>query len=247
MKVIITTDYASMSRLAADRVAEQVARRDGSVLGLATGSTPEGLYAELVARVHQGFLDLSRVTTFNLDEYLGVPREHEASYHCYMQRHLFHHVKVAAFHIPDGSARDPAAECQRYEAAIRAMGGIDLQILGIGRNGHIGFNEPGSPFGEGTRVVDLTPDTITANARFFDALETVPRKALSMGIRTIMSARSILLLANGSSKAEAVAAAVHGPVTEALPASVLQLHPDAILIVDAAAAALLKRSDLVSA
>lgn len=244
MKVRIVPDYQAMSRLAADLVCRQVALRPDSVLGLATGSTPEGLYAELVGRVRAGALDLSQVTTFNLDEYLGLARGHETSYWTYMQRHLFGHVVVRRYYIPRGDAPDAEAECRRYEEAIREAGGIDLQILGIGRNGHIGFNEPGSPFGGGTRVVDLTADTIAANARFFASAEEVPRQAISMGIRTIMTARSILLLASGAEKAGAVAAAVHGPVTEEVPASVLQLHPDVTLLVDELAAALLRREEL---
>ena len=247
MRIITVPDYAAMSRVAADLVSAEVAHSPRSVLGLATGSTPEGLYAELVARVRMGTLNLSFVTTFNLDEYIGLPEEHETSYHFFMRRHLFDHVQVREYHIPNGNAPDLLAECRRYDGLIAEIGGIDLQILGIGRNGHIGFNEPGSPFGEGTRIVNLTPDTIAANARFFASPDQVPRQALSMGIKTIMRARSIVLLASGEGKAQAVAGMIKGPVTKALPASVLRLHPDATLIVDEAAASLLTREELTSA
>lgn len=247
MRIITVPDYAAMSRVAADLVSSEVAHAPRSVLGLATGSTPEGLYAELVTRVRMGALNLNFVTTFNLDEYIGLPTDHETSYHSFMRRHLLGHVKVRESYIPNGNASDLAAECRRYDNLIAEIGGIDLQILGIGRNGHIGFNEPGSPFGDGTRIVDLTADTIEANARFFTSIDEVPRQALSMGIKTIMRARSIVLLASGASKAQAVAGMIKGPVTEALPASVLRLHPDATLIVDEAAASLLSKDELTSA
>lgn len=240
MKLISARDYLHMSQVAADLITELVSEKPDAVLGLATGSTPEGLYAELVARVRRGDLDLSQVHTFNLDEYRGVPAGHAVSYHTFMRQHLFDHVTVAGWQVPDGNAVDPEAECHRYEAAIAAAGGIDLQVLGIGRNGHIGFNEPGSPFGGGTRVVNLAADTIAANARFFESATDVPRQAVSMGIRTIMTARRLLLLASGEEKAQAVAAAVQGPVSEDMPASILQLHPDVTLVVDEAAGALLK-------
>lgn len=241
MQQLIARDYRELSRLAADRVSAVVAEKPAAVLGLATGSTPIGLYAELVARSRAGELDLRQVTTFNLDEYLGLPRTHPASYWQFMQAHLFRHVPVRAerIHLPRGDAPDPEAECRAYEAAIAAAGGIDLQVLGIGGNGHIGFNEPGAPFDSVTRVVDLTAETRAANARFFARPDEVPRQAISMGIRTIMQARRILLLASGEGKAAAVAAALTGPVTTAVPASVLQRHPDVTVIMDAAAAGLL--------
>lgn len=238
MKTLIVRDYGELSRLAADLVAAALAAQPDAVLGLATGSTPVGLYAELIARSRAGTVDLRQVSTFNLDEYLGLGRDHPASYWQFMQKHLFRHVPVAPerIHMPHGDAPDPAAECRAYEAAIAAAGGIDLQVLGIGGNGHIGFNEPGAPFASVTRVVDLTTETIAANARFFPRPEDVPRQALSMGIHSIMQARRILLLASGGGKAAAVAASLTGPVTPAVPASVLQHHPDVTVIMDAAAA-----------
>lgn len=241
MRILIAGSATAINRVTAGIVSGRVARNPRLVLGLATGATPEGLYAGLVDRVRQGHLDLSKVTTFNLDEYLGLDADHPASYHQYMERHLFGQVPAGRHHLPDGAAPDPVAECRRYEVTIAAAGGIDLQLLGIGRNGHIGFNEPCSPFGSRTRVVELSQDTIAANSRFFATVDEVPRRAISMGIRTIMRARSVLLIASGAKKAPSVAAAVQGPVTEAVPASVLQLHPAATLVIDRAAAALLRR------
>lgn len=241
MKYLLARDYGELSRLAADLVCAAVAGKPDLVLGLPTGSTPVGLYAELVARSRAGAVDLRRVTTFNLDEYRGLGRDHPASYWQFMQEHLFRHVPInpERIHIPRGDAPDPAAECQAYEAAIAAAGGIDLQVLGIGGNGHIGFNEPGAPPDSLTRVVDLTPETVAANARFFPSPGAVPQQALSMGIRTILQARRILLLASGQAKAAALAAALTGPVTPAVPASALQQHRDVTVIMDAAAARLL--------
>ncbi len=226
-----------MSRMAADMLVELVERKPNAVLGLATGSTPIGLYEELVQRHRQG-QGFTQVVTFNLDEYYGLAADHPASYHYYMKEHLFSHLNIPVqnINIPDGTAIDAAEECRAYEAKIAKAGGIDLQILGIGTNGHIGFNEPGTPFGSTTGLVNLAPATIEANSRFFERSEDVPRQAISMGIRSIMKCRKIILLANGESKANAIAAAVEGPVTESLPASVLQLHPDCTFILDEAAA-----------
>ncbi|HHV94668.1 MAG TPA: glucosamine-6-phosphate deaminase [Firmicutes bacterium] len=242
MQVKIAKDYAEMSRLAADMVAQLLENKPDAVLGLATGSTPIGLYEELVRR-HKAGLDFSRVTTFNLDEYYGLDRDHPASYNYFMWEHLFSKINISKdrINIPNGAAPDPEEECRRYEAKIAAAGGIDLQVLGIGHNAHIGFNEPGTPFGSTTSLVQLTPSTIKANARFFEKEEDVPRQAISMGIKSIMQSRSIILLANGEGKAEAVAAAIEGPVTEKVPASVLQLHPNCTFILDEAAASKLTR------
>ena len=238
MRILSSRDYDQMSRRAAYVVAGQVLSKPRSVLGLATGETPLGLYRELVRFFQEGDLDFSDVVTFNLDEYLGLPRHDPHSYAWYMEEHLFRFVNVAPErrHIPDGTAADPGAECLRYERTLEAAGGGDLQILGLGRDGHIGFNEPDVKFEKGTHVVELAESTIQANARFFPSPDQVPTRALSMGIKTIMSAKRILLLASGKEKADAIAAAVRGPVTPDLPASVLQLHPDATFVVDAAAA-----------
>jgi glucosamine-6-phosphate deaminase len=242
LQVKIAKDYAEMSRLAADLVCRLLESKPDAVLGLATGSTPIGLYEELVRR-HKAGLDFSRVTTFNLDEYYGLDPNHPESYNYFMWEHLFSKINIPReqVNIPNGAAADPEEECQRYEAKIAAAGGIDLQILGIGHNAHIGFNEPGTPFGSTTSLVKLTPETIKANARFFEKEEDVPREAISMGIKSIMQSRSIILLANGEGKAEAVAAAIQGPVTEEVPASVLQLHPNCTFILDEAAAKKLNR------
>ncbi len=243
MRVIVVPDYRTLSSLAADEIGAFVHTAPEGVLGLATGGTPEGLYAEMARRVAGGTVELGGVSTFNLDEYLGLAPEHPASYWSYMRRHLFNHVRVRTYQIPVGNAPDPEAECCRYEEEIARAGGIGLQVLGIGRNGHIGFNEPGSPLGGSTRVVELAAETVAANARYFADPAEVPRFAISMGIRTIMRARSILLLASGREKAHMVQAAVEGPVTPAVPASVLQLHPSVTLIADSAAASGLKPSN----
>lgn len=242
MQIKIVKDYGEMSKVAADLVESVLLSRPNLVLGLATGSTPIGLYEELVKR-HKAGLDFSKVTTFNLDEYYGLSHDHPASYHYYMAKHLFEHINIdpTNTHIPDGAKADAAEECQSYEAKIKAAGGIDLQVLGIGTNGHIGFNEPGAPFGGTASLVELAEETIKANSRFFERQEDVPRQALSMGIKSIMQCSQIVLLANGANKADAIKKAVEGPVTEALPASVLQLHPNCTFILDEAAAAKLRR------
>lgn len=241
MLVEVFNDYEEMSRRAARHVAAAIRQKPDLVLGLATGSTPVGLYRELVRLFRKGELDFSRVTTFNLDEYYGLSASHEQSYHYFMQEHLFRHVNVALerIHIPDGQATDIQAECARYEQLLAEAGWVDLQILGIGGNGHIGFNEPGTDFGASTHLIELAPATIQANARFFKSPEDVPRRAISMGIKTIMRSREIILLASGRDKAEAIRAAIEGPVTNQVPASVLQLHPNVRVMIDQAAAALL--------
>lgn len=241
MLIEIVKDYDELSRRAARRVVAALRRKPDLVLGLATGSTPIGLYRELARLYRKGELDLSRVTTFNLDEYYGLPASHEESYHHFMQEHLFKYVNVdpRRTHIPDGRTADVKEECERYEKLLAESGWVDLQVLGIGGNGHIGFNEPGTDFGASTHLIDLAPATIRANARFFPSPEDVPRQAISMGIKTIMHSREIVLLASGPDKAKAIQATAEGPVTSDVPASVLQLHRNAVIIVDRAAAGLL--------
>lgn len=238
MRVVTARDYDQMSRKASYIVASRVILNPKCILGLATGDTPKGLYRELVRLFRLGDVDFSGVTTFNLDEYVGLAPDHPNSYQSYMKENLFRFINVSPGrrHIPDGSAPDLAAECRRYESDIERSGGVDLQILGLGRDGHIGFNEPDIKFETGTHLVTLAGSTLEANARFFSHADDVPRSAISMGIRTIMSARRILLLASGPEKAEALRGAVMGAVTPDLPASVLQLHPNVTVIVDEAAA-----------
>lgn len=245
MEVIITPNPASGAETGARIVEKLLCTKPAAVLGLATGSTPLGLYRELIRRHRENGLDFSRATTFNLDEYVGLDPLHPASYHHFMQANLFDHVNVRAeqVHIPDGTASDIPAFCAQYEAAIRGAGGIDLQVLGIGRDGHIGFNEPSSSLASRTRLKTLTEVTIEANKRFFSSPAEVPRHVITMGVGTIMEARICLLFAFGESKAEAVAAMVEGPVTAMCPASILQLHPQVIVIADEPAAELLRRAD----
>jgi glucosamine-6-phosphate deaminase len=239
MRVLVTPDYRALSRLAAELVAQAIVLKPNLTLGLPTGHTPEGMYEELVSWHRDGGASFAGVRTFNLDEYLGLPEDHPRSYHTYMRTHLFDHVDIPRNHIdiPNGAPGvDAGPECDRYESSIRAAGGIDLLIVGVGTNGHIAFNEPGSSFGSRTRVVTLARET-TANARQYFAGEAeVPQKAITVGIATILEARRIVLLASGAGKAEAVKKALQGPVSESLPASVLQHHRDVTVILDKAAA-----------
>lgn len=234
MKLFKATDYQDLSRKAADLLAAQVLLKPDCVLGLATGSTPIGAYQELVRKYEAGALDFSQVTTFNLDEYRGLTPSDPQSYAYFMHHNLFDHVNLrpGSTHLPDGLNPDPAAESARYEAAIRAAGGVDLQLLGMGHNGHIGFNEPCSEFPLDTHSVDLAESTIRANTRFFDSSDQVPRQAYTMGIGTILRARRILIVVSGADKAEILKQAFYGPVTPQVPASVLQLHPDVTLVAD---------------
>ena len=242
MKIIRAKDYQDMSRKAANIISAQVIMKPDRVLGLATGGTPVGPYAQLVDWYNKGDLDFSEVTTVNLDEYRGLPKEHPQSYWYFMNENLFSKVNIdpAKTNLPDGTNLDTAAECARYNGIIHKLGGIDLQLLGIGPNGHIGFNEPGEAFELETHCIDLAPTTIEANKRFFDGNENlVPKQAYTMGIKTIMQARKVLVVANGKAKAQAVKDAVTGPVTPACPGSILQLHPDCILVADEEALSLL--------
>lgn len=233
MKVIRVSDYTELSRKAADLIAAEIREKPDCVLGLATGSTPEGTYKQLVADYEAGKLDFSRVRTVNLDEYRGLPGSHPQSYRYFMDTHLFSHININKKNtfIPDGLAPEKE-ECEEYEKRILSLGGIDLQLLGLGRNGHIGFNEPGASFIMETHPVKLTSSTIQANARLFNDPEEVPGRAVTMGIGTIMSAGKILLIVNGEDKAEALRKALYGPVTPSCPASILQDHPALTVIAD---------------
>lgn len=239
MRVICTNNYEAMSRKAAAVMAAQVIAKPDSLLGLATGSSPIGLYQNLIAGCKAGDLDFSRITTVNLDEYAGLPGTHDQSYRYFMDHNLFDHVNidVARTNVPSGIAPDPEAECRRYEALLRELGPADIQLLGMGRNGHIGFNEPADVFTAPTHVVELTESTIDANARFFASRDKVPRKALTMGVGAIMRAKRVLVVVSGEDKAQAVKAAFAGPITPQVPASILQLHPDVVLVGDKAALA----------
>ncbi|MDD3584298.1 MAG: glucosamine-6-phosphate deaminase, partial [Kiritimatiellae bacterium] len=221
-----------------DMITEAVRKRPETVLGLATGSTPTLLYKALI-QAHRDGLDFSRVRTFNLDEYHGLAPDHPQSYRRFMEEQLFNHLNLdlANTHVPDGLAKDVAAHCAAYEAEIKAAGGIDIQVLGIGSNGHIGFNEPASSLVSRTRLVALTQQTISDNARFFDAADEVPRHAISMGIGTILEAKRCIMLCFGEHKAKAVRAAIEGGVSQFTPASALQMHPDTTVFLDEAAAA----------
>jgi len=234
MLVIVKDNYDAMSNEAALIVADRLRKQPNLVLGLATGSTPLGLYKELIRMHRDEGLDFSKVTTFNLDEYVGLSPMHEQSYNYFMWQNLFEQLNIPehSIHILDGMAGDIDQCCAWYEDEIRKAGGIDIQVLGIGANGHIAFNEPGSSLGSRTRVKTLTQKTRLDNARFFASLDEVPKYALTMGIGTIMDARELLLLANGSGKADAIRAACEGPLTAQCPASIIQLHRDTFVIVD---------------
>jgi len=243
MRVIITNSYDEMSKEAAKIVAGQIYLKPDSVLGLATGSTPLQMYKKLIAVHEMVGLDFSQVTSFNLDEYIGMSPDNPQSYHYFMKHNFFDfiNIKPENIFIPDGMAEDIDAEGKRYDALIEEKGGIDLQILGIGRNAHIGFNEPDIKFEATTHKVKLDDETIEANSRFFENESEVPRYAISMGIKTIMLAKKVVLLASGSNKAEAVYNAVYGSISPSAPASILQLHRDVTVIVDREAGALLQK------
>jgi glucosamine-6-phosphate deaminase len=239
MKIIRAKDYKDMSRKAANIISAQVIMKPACVLGLATGGTPVGTYAQLIDWYNKGDVDFSEVTTVNLDEYRGIRRDNPQSYWYFMHKNFFDSVNVQPdrIHVPDGANPDAEAACREYDAVIRRVGGIDLQLLGIGPDGHIGFNEPGAAFELGTHCVNLTESTIEANKRFFEKLEDVPRQAYTMGIKSIMQARKVLMIANGANKADIIRTAFFGPVTPEVPASILQMHPDFTLVLDAEAAA----------
>ena len=238
MKIVITKDYEELSRRAARFFLDAVKANPYAVLGLATGTTPLGLYAHLIADHELYGTSYAHVRTVNLDEYKGLPKTHEQSYAYFMRKNLFDGLDIdpANTNIENGMAVDEGEECARYDALLEQLP-RDLQLLGLGSNGHIAFNEPGTPFGSNTHVVELAESTVKDNARLFDDISEVPRKAFTMGIRQIMQARKILILASGANKADAVYKMVKGEVTEQVPASVLQLHPDCVLIADQEAAA----------
>ena len=234
MRLIRAKDYAEVSRKAGQIIAAQIQLKPDCVLGLATGSSPVGTYQELIAKYQQGELDFSQVKTINLDEYVGLTADHDQSYAYFMRTNLFDHVNIDPknCNIPNGMNPDAAAECARYDAIVDGFGGADLQLLGLGPNGHIGFNEPGEAFVPGTNLVDLTPSTIDANQRFFAKREDVPTQAYTMGIGSIMKAKRVLLVVNGKGKAQAVKDCFFGPIKPQAPGSILQLHPDFILVAD---------------
>ncbi len=237
MKIIKAKDYDEMSRKAANLIAAQIYVKPNCVLGLATGSTPIGTYKELVAKYEVGDLDFSQVTTVNLDEYKGITKENDQSYYYFMNDNLFSHVNInkERTFLPDGTEPDSDKACNEYNEIIHSVGGQDLQLLGLGHNGHIGFNEPAADFPLETHCVDLTESTIKANQRFFASCDDVPKQAYTMGIKTIMQAKKVLVVVSGEDKADIVQKAFFGPVTPEVPASVLQLHPDCTVVADAAA------------
>ncbi|UTW12837.1 glucosamine-6-phosphate deaminase [Marinobacterium rhizophilum] len=244
MQVIIADSAQEVARLGADQLSALMRTRPGAVLGLATGNTPIALYDELIRRYRDGQLSFAQARSFNLDEYVGLAPGHRQSYRHFMNQHLFNHIDIplAQTWVPDGLG-DPETVGEAYEALIDAAGGIDLQVLGIGRNGHIGFNEPSSSLGSRTRIKTLAPQTLADNSRFFSPDEFQPSLAITMGIGTILRSRKALLLATGESKADAVQAMIEGPVTASCPASALQLHPCALVIVDSAAGARLEHGE----
>lgn len=232
MRVIEAKNYVDLSRKAANVISAQVILKPNAVLGLATGSTPIGTYRQLIEWYEKGDIDFSMTKSINLDEYVGLGPENDQSYRYFMNHNFFDHININKknTYVPNGMAEDREAECRRYDALINEMGGIDLQLLGIGHNGHIGFNEPGQAFEKTTHVVDLGVSTIQANARFFDSAEAVPKQAITMGIKSIMQAKKLLLIANGPDKKEIVEKALNGPVTPQVPASILQFHPNLTVI-----------------
>lgn len=240
MRVICAKDYHDVSRKAANIISAQIIMKPDCVLGLATGSSPIGTYAQLIKWYEKGDLDFSHVRTVNLDEYVGLSVIHPQSYAYFMRHNLFDHVNIDIrnTNIPNGMDPNARKECARYDSVIRGLGGVDLQLLGLGANGHIGFNEPGEEFIKGTHRVELTDITVNANARFFDSKDDVPRSAYTMGILDIIQAKKVVMVANGEGKAQAVKDSFWGPVTPKVPASILQLHPDFTLVADEAALSL---------
>lgn len=232
MNIIETKDYYDLSRKVANIISAQIILKPNSVLGLATGSTPIGTYKQLIEWYKKGDLDFSKVQTINLDEYCGLPGDNSQSYRYFMNQNLFDHINIdkANTHVPNGLATDLEEECKRYDKLIHDLGGIDIQLLGIGLNGHIGFNEPDLSFEKTTHIVDLDDSTIAANSRFFASIDEVPKKAITMGIKSIMQSKKVILVANGPEKREILEKALHGPVNPTVPASILQFHPDLTVV-----------------
>lgn len=242
MKIYAAKDYTDLSRKAANIISAQVIMKPNAVLGLATGSTPVGAYRQLIEWYQKGDVNFSQVSSVNLDEYEGLSGEHDQSYRYFMNHNFFDNIDIKKenTYVPNGLAEDAGEECRRYNNVIRFLGGIDLQLLGIGENGHIGFNEPGAAFEKETHLVALTEHTREANARFFPSLAEVPTHAFTMGIKSIMSAKKVLLLATGEKKAQALYDSFFGPVVPGTPASILQLHNDCIVIADEDALSLIR-------
>lgn len=237
MKIIVTKNYDDMSRKVANIIGAQVILKPESILGLATGSTPIGAYKELIASYNNGDLDFSKISTVNLDEYKGLTRDNDQSYYYFMNENLFKHVNIdiSKTNVPDGTQTDAKQECENYNNIISNLGSIDMQLLGLGNNGHIGFNEPSDEFKTSTFCVDLAQSTIDSNARFFESIDDVPKQAYTMGIGNIMSASKVLVAVSGEAKADILKAVLTGPVTPQVPASILQFHPDVTFVVDEAA------------
>lgn len=234
MKLIRAKNYKDMSRKAANFLSAQVILKENSVLGLATGSTPEGIYEQLAEWYQKGDIDFSGVSTVNLDEYIGLDGRSERSYRYFMNQYLFRHININEknCHLPNGLAENIEEECARYDRLIEKLGGIDMQLLGVGENGHIGFNEPDEAFEQMTHCVRLKENTIDANARYFPSRDDVPKQAITMGIKAIMQARAIVLCASGARKADILHKVLYGPVTPEVPGSVLQMHPRLIVVAD---------------
>ncbi|MEK7203230.1 MAG: glucosamine-6-phosphate deaminase [Patescibacteria group bacterium] len=241
MKIIIAKNYSQLSKKAAAVALNQINNNPQSVLGLPTGSTPLGMYKNLAKACKNKKVDFKKVTAFNLDEYVGLAPSQPQSYHYYMFNNLFNHINInhQKINIPNGLAKDIKKHCHKYERKIKKAGGFDLMILGVGQNGHIGFNEPGASFNSATHLVNLTPDTISANSRFFKSKNDVPKKAITIGLKTIMSAKKIILLASGRNKAAIIAKMITGQISKNIPASVLHRHKNVTLIIDNAAASIL--------
>ena len=242
MQVFVYKNAEEIARAASMIFAAEILRKPDCVIGLATGSTPIPTYQQLIKLNREGVIDFSKVRSYNLDEYIGLPETHECSYRYFMNEQLFDHINIdkANTHVPSGMSADPEAEAVAYDKAIEAAGGIDLQLLGIGHNGHIAFNEPNSEFVYPTNVIELTESTIEANKRFFNSADEVPRKAICMGVGSIMAAKRVILLATGKGKAEAIARAVQGKIEPDMPASILRVHPNCQFLLDEEAASLLK-------
>ena len=247
MIIYAAKDYQDMSRKAANIMSAQIIMKPDAVLGLATGSTPVGMYRQLVEWYNKGDLDFSRISSVNLDEYRGLSGDNEQSYRYFMNTNLFDHVNIdkSRTFVPNGLEEDSDKACADYNEIIRSMGGVDIQLLGIGGNGHIGFNEPGDVFEKETHVVDLTESTIQANSRFFESMDEVPKQAYTMGIKNIMAARKILLVATGAAKAQALYDSLYGPITPNVPASILQLHNDGTVVADEDALSLIREKGLL--